>query len=162
MSTESERREALKIVDRWASWIEDVSADMDAPGDRNKFRREHEHVRRALTEWQPIETAPKDRPILLAGQGWSIHRKPWGDAIWITVDGEPIGEVYGDKSAEVAEASARLIAAAPRLYKTLEDAPNPSKYHGQRGFEAERFLQDYQGWLTESCAALAEAKGEQP
>lgn len=52
MSTESERREALAIVDRWADWIENQSQTMDDEhGEcRIAFRREHQQVRRALSE----------------------------------------------------------------------------------------------------------------
>lgn len=37
----------------------------------------------------------------------------------------------------------------------LEKAPIPSKYHGQRGFELERFLADYETFVRDKLAALA-------
>ena len=37
----------------------------------------------------------------------------------------------------------------------LEKAPIPSKYHGQRGFEVERFLADYEVFVRDKLAALA-------
>lgn len=51
---------------------------------------------------------------------------------------------------------------APSLYEALADAPILSKYHGQRGFEADRFIADYEAWKANARAALALARGEQP
>lgn len=59
-----------------------------------------------------------------------------------------------------AAANARLIAAAPDLLRELEAAPIPSQYHGERGFEVERFLADYERWMASRRAAIAKAKGE--
>jgi hypothetical protein len=57
------------------------------------------------------------------------------------------------------QANARLIAAAPDMLAALEDAPTMSKYHGQRGFEADRFIADYEAWRVKARAAIAKAEG---
>lgn len=36
-----------------------------------------------------------------------------------------------------------------RLGEYIVRSPNPSKYHGQQGFEIERFLSDYYSWIDE-------------
>ena len=55
------------------------------------------------------------------------------------------------------EANARLIAAAPDLLEALDDAPIMSKYHGA-GFDAARFIADYEAWRVKARAALAKAR----
>ena len=57
-------------------------------------------------------------------------------------------------------ANAHLIAAAPDMAGTLEIAPIPSKYHGQNGFDVERFLAAYDDFLGMRRAALAKVRGE--
>ena len=57
-------------------------------------------------------------------------------------------------------ANADLIAAAPELYEAVASAPILSKYHGQRGFDVERFIEDYEAWRVTCRAALAKARGE--
>lgn len=47
------------------------------------------------------------------------------------------------------------------LVSAWDNAPILSKYHGQRGFETERFISDYREWRDKYRAALALA-GETP
>ena len=62
---------------------------------------------------------------------------------------------------EVDVADARLIAAAPDLLEAVETAPVLSKYHGQNGFEVERFIADYEAWDAKRRAAIARAAGQE-
>ncbi len=41
------------------------------------------------------------------------------------------------------------------LERAWDNAPILSKYHGQRGFETERFINDYREWRDKYRAALA-------
>jgi enterochelin esterase-like enzyme len=61
---------------------------------------------------------------------------------------------------KTAAANARLIAAAPELYEVADEAPVLSKYHGQHGFESERFIADYEAWMAKRRTVLAKARGE--
>lgn len=57
-------------------------------------------------------------------------------------------------------ANAKLIAAAPEMLDALNDAPVPSKYHGARGFETNRFFADYEAWMEKRRDAIAKAEGK--
>ncbi|MEC8917152.1 MAG: hypothetical protein VX796_05980 [Pseudomonadota bacterium] len=57
-------------------------------------------------------------------------------------------------------AVAHLIAQSPAMYESLAGAPNPSKYAGPAGFEAERFFAAYQAWMDERRNIMAAARGE--
>ncbi len=61
---------------------------------------------------------------------------------------------------EGAHANAHLIAAAPELYSVANEAPVLSQYHGQHGFEVERFIADYEAWGTKRRIVLAKARGD--
>lgn len=48
-----------------------------------------------------------------------------------------------------------------RLFRhLLESAPILSQYHGQRGFEAERFIDDFQAWRLRVRQALELSKSQ--
>ena len=70
-----------------------------------------------------------------------------------------VAVVLGYEAPEVVCANAQLISAAPTMRDALGCAPIPSKYHGARGFEADRFLADYEAWAIQKRAALAKAEG---
>ena len=64
-----------------------------------------------------------------------------------------------DMADEEQDRRGRLIAAAPDMLAALGDAPIMSKYHGQHGFEANRFIADYEAWRVKARAAIAKAEG---
>lgn len=92
----------------------------------------------------------------------------WCGNVGPSEEGKYRGEVCGIQSAlhiqgilpGEARANAHLISAAPDLYAVCEDAPIVSKYHGQHGFELERFISDYEAWGVGARAALTKARGE--
>lgn len=59
------------------------------------------------------------------------------------------------------EANAALIVRAVNahddLVAALNDAPILSKYHGQHGFDVERFILDYEKWSANRWPVLAKA-----
>lgn len=77
-------------------------------------------------------------------------------ARWTVID-----DTDGKSAAYVRSAKhARLVAAAPDLYEVADEAPILSKYHGNQGFDLERFVVDYDAWSQKRRAALAKARGE--
>ena len=73
---------------------------------------------------------------------------------WIT-------DARGALIAQVDETAARdpelgpKLAAGPEAIQLLDQALIMSKYHGQQGFEVERFVEDYEAWRKECRALLA-------
>lgn len=59
------------------------------------------------------------------------------------------------------KANAYVLWAAPELLEAVETAPVLSKYHGQNGFEVERFIADYEAWDAKRRAAIARATGQE-
>ena len=66
----------------------------------------------------------------------------------------------GHPDVSVSDADMALIASAPDLYEIAAEAPVLSKYHGQHGFEVERFIADYETWMARRRAVMARARGE--
>jgi hypothetical protein len=89
-------------------------------------------------------------PLIYGANGSSL--------VAVAEDGGPKRAV----SAAEARTNARLIATAPTLYTIADTAPVLSKYHGQYGFEVERFIADYEMWSATRRAAMASARGETP
>lgn len=67
-----------------------------------------------------------------------------------------------DSPMHVEPADAALLAAAPNLKLAIESAPILSKYHGQRGFEVERFIEDYAAWGAACARVVASAEVQEP
>ena len=67
---------------------------------------------------------------------------------------------HGDSGRSWSEnvANGHLLAAAPDMLAALYAAPIMSKYHGHQGFEAERFIMDYEAWRVIARAAIAKAE----
>ena len=81
------------------------------------------------------------------------------DNRWIVRDNnrKRIADMF--EEGDEADANAHLIASAPELLDALNEAPVPSKYHGIRGFETNRFLADYEEWMEKRRGAIAKAEG---
>jgi hypothetical protein len=54
----------------------------------------------------------------------------------------------------------RCEAAGPEMVELLARAPILSKFHGQHGFEQERFIASYETWRAEARALLSSLAGE--
>lgn len=65
-------------------------------------------------------------------------------------DAHLIAAALNEASGETAKQRNELLAA-------LEEAPIISKYHGHKGFEVNRFLEDYQIWASKARAAIKSA-----
>lgn len=57
-----------------------------------------------------------------------------------------IGRVVGCGHTEDAAGRSKLVQCVEERLEILDSAPVLSKYHGQNGFEAERFIADYTAW----------------
>lgn len=56
------------------------------------------------------------------------------------------------------DAVGSLIAAAPHLLEIAKSAPVISQYHGAKGFDVERFINDYAAWNEKRRAAVRDAE----
>lgn len=82
------------------------------------------------------------------------------------------GYIYGPDGREISHhgvmerwreenlANAALTIAARDLLAALKEYPILSKYHGQHGFELERFISDYEAWTANARNVTAKAEGK--
>lgn len=85
---------------------------------------------------------------------WIARPDPGGhDGEWLIL--ARAGDDFRGVAFGLEERDALLGAAAPCLHSVADSAPILSKYHGERGFELERFIADYEAWNATRRAALA-------
>jgi AcrR family transcriptional regulator len=76
--------------------------------------------------------------------------------------GHSTGAIYSQwerKRALYIEAMGHPPATVDQLRDVLDEAPILSKYHGMRGFEADRFITDYEAWRSLARVVMGRASG---
>lgn len=77
-----------------------------------------------------------------------------------TRNGGPSKPVLFSNAIDNAAFAVRCANSHDELVLALDGAPIMSAYHGHHGFEADRFIVDYEAWRVKVRAALARARGE--
>lgn len=93
---------------------------------------------------------------------WRVHATD--ETVILDANGDVVATTFLDgpdyeDNFERRAAHAKLIAAAPDLLALHNSAPVMSRYHGHLGFEAGRFIADYETWRVQCRTAIAKADG---